>query len=129
LHFEGSLICVAFLYRFGDFFSHGAARAAIWVPPSQPVMLAGRADDSLRVLIDAGLVVNLGGVFLLRFDIATTDLDCVQLVGSDAPIKYLSAAGLRIEMPLSSCGLACSIITVAIPLLAPPLKSKSKICL
>lgn len=93
-------MCVAFLYRFGDSFSYGSPGAAIWVSPSQPVLFAPCTDNSLRVLIDAGIIVNGRSVLLLSFNISTTNFDRIQFVRSDLLVQNLVTRGLCIEVPL-----------------------------
>src|SRR5436190_6868961 len=64
-------------------------------------MLARAADDPLRILIDTGVVVNFGGVFLLGFNEAPADLDGIQFVCADPPVENLLLSLFRIENPLS----------------------------
>src|SRR5438034_2983179 len=80
----------------------GPPRRTIFVLPVQTIALPWSADDPLRVLIDSGVVVNLGGIFFLRLNKATANLDCIQFIGSDAPQENLIAAFLGIEIPLSA---------------------------
>ena len=88
------LVCVAFLYGLGHRFPDGAGLGAIRVPPSQPILLAGRADNFLRVLVYAAVVVYFRGIFFLGFRIAAEEQDRIQLIPPDNPVKNFGAAGL-----------------------------------
>ena len=64
-------------------------------------MFAGRADDSLSVLIHFGIIMLFLGVFLLRFHKPATDCDCIQFVSANPTIQDLLAAGLHVEGPFA----------------------------
>ena len=96
------LVPVAFLNGLRDRLADGTSPTAVRILPGQPILFSRCADDSLRVLIHSGVVVDLLGVFLLGLDKAAADGDGIQFVGPDAPVKNLIPAGLRIEMPLSA---------------------------
>ena len=93
---------VAFLDRLGDHFSDWAALAAIRVPPGKPIVLARRPNNSLCILIDSAIVVYLRSIFLLGSRTAAANVYCIQLVATDAPVKNLRTASLRVKMPLST---------------------------
>src|SRR4029079_4652689 len=92
---------VALLDGLGDVLADGPAPRAVWILPRQAVLLAWFADDALRVLIDPGALVHHEGVLMLRLNISTADLDCIELVAADGSIEDLLSAGRRIEAPLS----------------------------
>src|SRR6516225_9821292 len=88
-------------------FGHGFRRAIanrpapcpIGILPSQPVVLSGRTDDPLRVLIHPRVVVNLERVLLLGIVVAAEDGDYVEFVFTDAPTQYLVVSGFVVEVP------------------------------
>src|SRR5215469_2908036 len=91
---------IAFLDRASHSLAHRSTGRAIGVLPVQAIMFSWGAEDLLRILVDPGIIVDFGGVFLLRLDIATTYLDGVEFVGADAPVQNLIVALLCIEAPL-----------------------------
>src|SRR5260221_7601948 len=91
---------IAFLSGLGHRSSDGNTLAAIRVSPGKPVVLAGRADNSLRVLIYSTIVVYFRSIFLLGLRVAATGCYRVQFVSADAAVKNLSTACLRSEIPL-----------------------------
>src|SRR6185503_5121291 len=80
------------------FFTDWTTPRTIFVFPGQPILLARRADDALSVLIDAGTLLYQC-ILVLRFDVASTDLNRVQLVASDPPVKNFRAACFCIKRP------------------------------
>src|SRR4030095_6803184 len=73
----------------------GAAR----VLPGQPVLLAGRTDDLLRVLVHTVALAALERVFLLCLDVTATNRNRVQFIGANAAVEELLAAGCGVERP------------------------------
>ena len=67
--------------------------------PIKPIPLAGRADELLRVFVDAVAVVIRAGVVALRVVIRKHRLLCVQLIPADLAREHLRATGLQIERP------------------------------
>ena len=68
-------------------FTNRAVPRTVRVLPCQAVLLAGCADDLLRILIDGRVAMFRECVFVLRFDKSTTDLDRVQFIPADAAEK------------------------------------------
>src|SRR5215475_55893 len=56
---------VSFLNGHGHSFRNRPPRTVIWLLPIQAVVLPGRADDPLGVLMNSGIVMNLSSVFFL----------------------------------------------------------------
>src|SRR3954453_17764921 len=78
---------VSFREGFGNSFAHPASGGTVGVLPIEAVLFSGSADESLRVLIDAGIVMDGGSVIALRFNISATDLDGIQFIGADAAVQ------------------------------------------
>src|SRR5690348_10321718 len=76
---------IAFLYRLSNWPADGPARCSIGILPIQTIVLPGRTEDSLRILVHARIVMYLRSVFLLGLNKTATDLDCVQFVCANAP--------------------------------------------
>src|SRR4029453_4313598 len=92
---------VAPLNRVGDGFSHWTAPGAIRVLPCQTILLPGRADDALRVLIHAGTLTLQKRVLMLRLDKAMANLNGIQFISPDPTVQELPTPGFRIKRPLS----------------------------
>ena len=91
------LVYVTLLKGFRYRLSDGASPTAVRVFPSQAIMLSGRTNYSLCVLIYSRVVVDLLRIFFLSIVVAATDVDGVQFVFSDAPVKNFITTGFRIE--------------------------------
>src|SRR5215471_6609616 len=76
-----------------------ATPGAVGVLPGEPVLLAWRADDLLRVLIDLVPFSFLEGILVLSFHVSVTDCDCAKFVFADAPFEDLLLAGSNVEAP------------------------------
>jgi hypothetical protein len=72
---------------------------SVRVLPGKPVLRVGGTDDSLGILIDA--VVWFERVVMLRFHIAVANLDRVQLVAPDAPVKQFLPTAFNGDSPVS----------------------------
>src|SRR5215472_7459795 len=79
--------------------SERALRRAWWRFPIESVLLAGIADELLRVLLHA--IVLLREVFMLRVDHCRAGSDGCDFVSPDAPGKYLVPSGIDVEVPLA----------------------------
>jgi len=64
-------------------------------------MLPGCAEDCLRVLVDAGIVVNRRCIFCLCLDESAADLDCVEFIGPNSAVEDFLVTFLVIKMPLT----------------------------
>ncbi len=91
------LACDSFLItlrdRRGDQRPDRAFRLSLRNRPIQAITLAFITENSLRVLLDPGLIARLGGIFHLRVNQVPKNVDSVDLVGSDAPKEQFLLAG------------------------------------
>jgi hypothetical protein len=71
----------------------------VGITPHQSVLLARRADDPLRVLIDHRAIVPLDGIFMLCRRVPMARLDGIEFVPADAAIENLGAPRRGIEPP------------------------------
>src|SRR5215471_4048715 len=85
----------------GNFLADRASPGAIGVLPGQAVLLAGRADDPLCVLVYFVPLAFLEGVVVLRLHITVTNLDRVQFIGANASVEKLLLAGFGVKKPLA----------------------------
>ena len=85
----------------GDPLAHRPLPRSVGALPRQAVLLAGGADDALRVLIHRERLALLEGVLVLRLDVAAADLDGVELVAADPTVQDLVPAGRGVEAPLA----------------------------
>src|SRR5215469_14676499 len=93
---------VTLFNRSGSFFTEWTAPRAIRISPGQAILLAGSAEDALRVLIHIVAFARFEGVFLLRLHVVVTDGDDVEFVGADAPVEKFLPAGRSIERPFGA---------------------------
>src|SRR5580692_8080765 len=92
---------VALLQRLGNGIANRAARCAVRVLPIQAVLFSRSTEDSLRVLIYPGIIVNLQSVFLLGIHKTATNLNGVQFVGSNPAKEDFLPARLSFEIPFA----------------------------
>ena len=69
--------------------------------PVQSVLLAGIADDLLRILLRGVAIVSLLEVFLLRIRQRLADTNGRALILADAAEENLLQPGLGVEIPLA----------------------------
>src|SRR5260370_14163198 len=91
--------CVALLEDESYFFAHRTSPASIRVLPSESVLFARSADNPLGILVYLVALAFLQRIFVLRFHVATTDVDGIEFVAADTAIEQLSAARFRIKGP------------------------------
>src|SRR5206468_10101478 len=60
-----SLPRITFCQSFGDFFSHRTSPSAILILPCQAIVLPGRAENMLCVLVPLGIIVLFLGILVL----------------------------------------------------------------
>src|SRR5580704_16807868 len=92
---------VALLQRLGDGIANRAARCAVRILPIQAVLFSRSTEDSLRVLIYSGIIVNLQSIFLLGIHKTTADLKGVQFVGANPAKENFLPARLGFEIPFA----------------------------
>src|SRR6185503_3609541 len=85
---------------FGYPFANWSAPTTILVFPGKSVLLPGRTDDPLCVLMDS--VTGLERIFVLDLYIATANSESIQFVGPDASSENLLTSFPRIEKPSST---------------------------
>src|SRR5260370_40282343 len=90
---------VALLEDASYFFAHRTSPASIRVLPSESVLFARSADNPLGILVYLVALAFLQRIFVLRFHVATTDVDGIEFVAADTAIEQLSAARFRIKGP------------------------------
>src|SRR6516164_269627 len=88
--------------RPGNFLAYGTAPGIISILPGQAILLPRSADNALSILVNAIAFPWLKGIFVLRFYIAMTNLNCVQFVGTNAAIEKLLPASIGIKEPLAT---------------------------
>ena len=76
-YMERFFLCVSFGHGLRNRFTDWAFPISVRILPRKPVLFSGGADDSLCVLEHYGVVVDLGGVFELRFRVTAADGDCI----------------------------------------------------
>src|SRR5580704_5196732 len=69
------LIDITFRERLGRRLSDRTSPASVSVLPGQAILFAGGTNNSLRVLIHSGVIVNLFGIGLLGFHVSTANCD------------------------------------------------------
>src|SRR5258706_6057627 len=84
----------------GDLVTYRTSPGAIGILPRQAILLAGRANDALGILVNFIALVRLKSILVLSFHIAAADCNRVQFIGSDAAVEKLLPAGFGVEEPL-----------------------------
>src|SRR6185436_16058355 len=90
---------VALRDRTSDRLANRPAPGAVGVFPGQPILLARRTDDLLRVLVHAVALAASERVVLLCIDVTATNRNRVQFIGANAAVEELLAAGCCVERP------------------------------
>ena len=80
---------IALLDRPGNPFANWAIPTTVRVLPSQAILLAGGAYDSLGVLVDVEAFTRLERIRVLRFYVTSADINRVQFVSADAAMEEL----------------------------------------
>src|SRR6185369_5682631 len=96
------LLAIALGDHTSDPLANRTAPRAVRVAPREAVVPARCADDSLRVRVDARAAVLLRGVLLLGFDVASAQLDRIELVLANAAVQNLLSTGEGAAAPLAS---------------------------
>src|SRR5262249_61108157 len=78
---------VTLFNRSGSFFTEWTAPRAIRISPGQAILLAGSAEDALRVLVHIVAVARFERVFLLRLHVVVTDGDDVEFLGANVRVE------------------------------------------
>ena len=81
-----------------DFLTDWSIPSSVSVLPRETVLLSGRADDPLRVLIHAVSFLR-NRIFVLCLDIAAADFDRVQLIAADAAKQKFLSACFGVKVP------------------------------
>ena len=84
----------------GDLVTYRTSPGAIGVLPRQAILLAGRANDALGILVNLVALVRLKSILVLSFYIAAGDCNRVQFIGSDPAVEEFLLTGFGVEEPL-----------------------------
>src|SRR5678816_3018769 len=81
-----------------DFFTDWSTPGSVLVFPRQAVLLTRSTDDSLRVLIHTVGTLHQRKV-MLRLYVSPTDLNCVQFIASNTPVKKFLTSRFTVKRP------------------------------
>src|SRR5262249_24420011 len=95
------LVAISLGERPRDDFTKGAFIIPAIAAPIQPVALAWRTNDLLRVIGNAAWGSILVGVITFGFDVAAANLNGVKFIAADAPHEDLLLPPCRVEVPQS----------------------------
>src|SRR5262245_6165421 len=80
-------------------FADGTSPSTVPVLPGQAILLAWSGDHTLSVLVHVIPIALLKSVIVLRFHVPVTDLNGIQLIGTNAAIQKFLPPGWRIKEP------------------------------
>src|SRR6266850_5350878 len=85
--------------RTGNFFADRTFPGALVVLPCQTILLTGRANDALGVLVYVVTLMGLKSVFMLGLHVTVANLNGVQFIRADAAVEEFLAACFGVKRP------------------------------